>query len=189
MYAGVALGPQNAANLANIRYNLNPEDLKVDKAFVNRGHIQKGIMIHGRGEGDVDVGVDVCVGGVDGRELGSMVGIRLKKAFVWAGRLQPYVMPHGRDERMCVLGGLGWRVMTEKARLASCAAHSGSGSVARPCQLDPNLGLSPDLKKPDPSRHLAGRFGLKLRRYSHVVVHLKELDFEKEVRRLLAQER
>ena len=40
---------QNAANLANIRYNLNPEDLVVAEAFVNRANIQKGIMIMGRG--------------------------------------------------------------------------------------------------------------------------------------------
>lgn len=40
---------QNAANLANIRYNLNPEDLVVAEAFVNRANIQKGVMIHGRG--------------------------------------------------------------------------------------------------------------------------------------------
>jgi len=40
---------QNAANLANIRHNLNPEDLVVAEAFVNRANIQKGVMIHGRG--------------------------------------------------------------------------------------------------------------------------------------------
>lgn len=40
---------QNAANLANIRYNLNPEDLVVAEAFVNRANVQKGVMIHGRG--------------------------------------------------------------------------------------------------------------------------------------------
>jgi ribosomal protein L22 len=42
---------QNAANLMNIRYNMNVEDLYVAEAIVTRGHIQKGIMIHGRGEG------------------------------------------------------------------------------------------------------------------------------------------
>lgn len=41
---------KNASNLASIRYDLNPEDLYIAQAFVNRGHIQKGIMIHGRGE-------------------------------------------------------------------------------------------------------------------------------------------
>jgi len=40
---------QNAANLANIRHNLHPEDLMVAEAFTNRANIQKGIMIMGRG--------------------------------------------------------------------------------------------------------------------------------------------
>lgn len=48
--------PQNAANLANIRYNLNPEDLVVAEAFVNRAHIQKGVMIHGRGAWGLGLG-------------------------------------------------------------------------------------------------------------------------------------
>jgi large subunit ribosomal protein L22 len=40
---------QNAANLANIRHNLQAEDLMVAEAFVNRANIQKGIMFMGKG--------------------------------------------------------------------------------------------------------------------------------------------
>ena len=40
---------QNAVNLADIRYNIEPENLKVAEAFVTKGKYLKRLRIMGRG--------------------------------------------------------------------------------------------------------------------------------------------
>lgn len=40
---------QNAVNLADIRYNIEPENLKISEAFVTKGKYLKRLRIMGRG--------------------------------------------------------------------------------------------------------------------------------------------